>query len=40
MGRPFVGPPGIPADRAEGLRKAYASFLKGERQTHREEQQA
>ena len=28
MGRPFMGPPGIPADRLEALRKAFADTMK------------
>ena len=28
MGRPFAGPPGIPADRAEALRKAFDLTMK------------
>jgi tripartite-type tricarboxylate transporter receptor subunit TctC len=28
MGRPFMGPPGIPADRAAALRKAFADTMK------------
>ena len=27
MGRPFVGPPGIPADRADALRKAFMATM-------------
>jgi tripartite-type tricarboxylate transporter receptor subunit TctC len=28
MGRPFLAPPGIPADRVEALRKAFTETLK------------
>ena len=28
MGRPFVAPPGVPADRAEALRKAFMATMK------------
>ena len=27
MGRPFLAPPGIPADRAEALRKAFMATM-------------
>jgi tripartite-type tricarboxylate transporter receptor subunit TctC len=28
MGRPFAAPPGVPADRAEALRRAFDATLK------------
>ena len=28
MGRPFVAPPGVPADRAEALRNAFMDTMK------------